>query len=129
MPPTDHDPPRSDSLIVMQGRSEVESDLLRNILEHAGIETFHVPSAESALMGRVSRTRFAFRATDRPAAEETLRAAGLQLEDFRAVKSAYNLDEPFHRAFGGWSLRFTWGAMLWVAALIALILYFAMVRQ
>ena len=112
-------------LIILHGRSEVESDLLRQLLEDSGIETFHVPSAESALMGRPSRIRFAIRSTDREQAEEILDQAAMKLADFQAVRSAYNLDEPFHHVFSRWRMRFSWGVVLWIAALLLLLAYFA----
>jgi hypothetical protein len=82
-------------LLVLQGKTEVEMELLRGLLEDAGLETFHVPSAASALLGRVSGIRRAIRESDRTAAAEALAAAGLRLEDFVAPRSAYNVDEPY----------------------------------
>jgi hypothetical protein len=82
-------------LLVLQGKTEVEMELLRGLLEDAGLETFHVPSAASALLGRVSGIRRAIRESDRAAAGEALAAAGLRLEDFVAPRSAYNIDEPY----------------------------------
>ena len=84
-----------DDLLVLQGKTEVEMELLRGLLEDAGLETFHVPSAASALLGRVSGIRRAIRAADRAAAGEALAATGLRLEDFVAPLSAYNVDEPY----------------------------------
>jgi len=86
-------------LIIIQGNTEIESDLLRGIIEEAGICTFHVPSAASALMGRTTSFRFAILRADRDKVENILKEMGLKLDDYTSVKSAYNLDEPFHRAF------------------------------
>ena len=86
-------------LIIIQGRTEVESNLLRGIIQQGGVEIFHVPSAASALMGRTTSFRFAVRISDRTKVENILNEMGLKLSDYTAVKSAYNLDEPFHRAF------------------------------
>jgi hypothetical protein len=91
-----HNDAVDDELLVLQGKTEVEMELLRGLLEDAGLETFHVPSAASALLGRVSGIRRAIRAADRAAAGEALAAAGLRLEDFVAPLSAYNVDEPYH---------------------------------
>jgi hypothetical protein len=82
--------------LILQGTSEVEMDLLRGLLEDAGVETFHVPSAASALQGRVSGIRRAIRVADRDNAAAVLASAGFRLEDFVAPASAYNLDEPYH---------------------------------
>jgi len=93
-------PPSVNDLLTLQGDSEIDGELLRSLLEDSGIETFHVPTAYAALLGRASGIRFAIRQSDRPLAEEALAAAGHQFKDFIAAPGAYNVDEPLHRTFG-----------------------------
>ncbi|MBN2432498.1 MAG: hypothetical protein JXQ27_13560 [Acidobacteria bacterium] len=88
--------PADNSLLVIQGRTEVEGELLRNLLANNGIDTFHVPSLASAIMGRSTGFRFGVRCRDRTVAAEVLRETGLELEDYLAVPSAYNLDVPYY---------------------------------
>ncbi len=115
-------------LLVIQGHTEVEGDLLRTLLEENGVTTFHVPSAASGLMGRVTGFRFAIRSGDRPAAEKALADMELQLDDFLAVTSAYNLDEPFHRAFEvNQSRSIRWGTMV-LLGIGALLIIMTMIR-
>ena len=117
-----------DELLVLQGKTEVEMELLRGLLEDAGLETFYVPSAASALLGRGSGIRRAIRAAARAAAGEALAAAGMRLEDFVAPRSAYNVDEPYHaivapgargRTLAAWSL-----AVLGLLTVLALLYLF-----
>jgi|GEM_PF-7045875 len=89
-------PAADDTLLVVQGRTEVEGELLRSLLENSEIETFHVPSLASAILGRSTGFRFGIRPGDRAVAAEVLRERGLELEDFLAVASAYNLDVPYY---------------------------------
>ena len=115
-----------DELLVLQGKTEVEMELLRGLLEDAGLETFHVPSAASALLGRVSGIRRAIRAADRAAAGEALAAAGLRLEDYVAPRSAYNVDEPYHALVASGAGRRTlaaWGLAVLVLSAVGLAVY------
>jgi hypothetical protein len=84
------------TLLEIQGRTEVEGALLRSLLENNGIETFHVPSLASAIMGRSTGFRFGIRKRDRAAAAEILRDHDLDLEDYLAIPSAYNFDVPYY---------------------------------
>jgi hypothetical protein len=82
--------------IILQGRTEVEGEMLRSLMESHGLDTFHIPSLASAIMGRSTGFRFAIRQSDEQQAREILDELQLRLEDFTAVRSAYNQDIPYH---------------------------------
>jgi len=110
--------------IILQGRTEVEGDLLRSLLESEGVNTFHEPSAASAILGRTTGFRFAVRRQDQNRAAEVLEERGLSIQDFIAVKSAYNLDVPFHLKIDAEHPSPSWRGLAAGIAFLVLMIFF-----
>lgn len=82
--------------LILQGSTEIETELLRGLLSASEIYVAHEPSLAAGLMGRAGSFRIAIHPADRQSAADCLAAHGLRLDDYLAPTGAYAFDEPFH---------------------------------